>query len=161
MTTLLRAAVYARLSRDDGENTSIETQIRVCREHAEKEGWTVVATYTDSDVSGGIRPDQRPAGARLIAARDAGELDVLVVSEPTRLFRDGSLGAELKRWVARRVRVVCVSGGIDTKDKSYKMLAGMHGMVGEQFLDMISEKSHQALASRALRRSWTGGRPYG
>jgi hypothetical protein len=41
------------------------------------------------------------------------------------------------------------------------MLAGMHGMVGEQFLDMISEKSHQALASRALRRSWTGGRPYG
>jgi site-specific DNA recombinase len=26
---------------------------------------------------------------------------------------------------------------------------------------MISEKSHQALASRALRRSWTGGRPYG
>jgi DNA invertase Pin-like site-specific DNA recombinase len=44
MTTSLRAGVYARLSRDDGENTSIETQIRACREHAEKEGWTLVAT---------------------------------------------------------------------------------------------------------------------
>jgi site-specific DNA recombinase len=156
-----RAAIYARLSRDDGENTSIDTQVRVCREYAEAKGWTVVATFSDADVSGGVHPEKRPDGARLMAARDAGEFDVLIVSEPTRLYRDGSLAAELKRWVFRKVRVVSVSGGIDTNDKHYKMTAGMHGIIGEQFLDMISEKTHQALASRALRKSWTGGKPYG
>src|ERR1700681_3406061 len=102
----LRAAIYARLSVDDGDNASIETQVRVCRERAAAEGWTVIATYTDADVSGGIAPHLRPGGAQLIAARDVHEFEVLLVAEPTRLYRSDALAAELRRWMHEEVRVV-------------------------------------------------------
>ncbi len=157
----MKAAIYARLSVDDGAGTSIDTQLRVCRERAQAEGWTVVATYTDNNVSGGIPPHLRPDGARLIAARDAHEFEVLIVSEPTRLYRSDMLASELRRWQAENVRVVFVGGEIDMGTDDWELSAGMHGILGQQFRRMISKKVHQALASRALRRSWTGGLPFG
>jgi site-specific DNA recombinase len=157
----MKAAIYARLSVDDGENTSIDTQLRVCRERAKAEGWPVVATYADANVSGGIPPHLRPEGARLVAARDAHEFDVLIVSEPTRLYRSDALPAELRRWAAERVRVVFVGGEINMEDDEWELSAGIHGIMGQAFRRMISKKTHAALASRALRKSWTGGRPYG
>ncbi|MCY3702203.1 MAG: recombinase family protein [Rhodospirillales bacterium] len=48
----IRAALYARYSSDQQRAASIEDQFRVCREHAEREGWTVAATYKDSAISG-------------------------------------------------------------------------------------------------------------
>lgn len=44
------AAIYARFSTDLQRNASIEDQIRVCREHAERQGWQVVQCYTDHAV---------------------------------------------------------------------------------------------------------------
>ena len=158
---MTRAAIYARLSVDDGENTSIDTQLRVCRERAQAEGFTVVATYTDSNISGGVPPHLRPEGAQLIAARDAHKFDALVVSEPTRLYRSDALPAELRRWEAEGVRVVFAGGEIDMQNDEWELSAGMHGIIGQHFRRMISKKTHAALASRALRRSWTGGKPYG
>ena len=48
----LRAALYARYSSDQQRAASIEDQFRVCREHAEREGWKLTGTYKDSAVSG-------------------------------------------------------------------------------------------------------------
>ena len=47
-----RAALYARYSPDLQRQASIEDQFRVCREHAEREGWTVAGTYRDAAISG-------------------------------------------------------------------------------------------------------------
>jgi site-specific DNA recombinase len=158
-----RAAIYARVSVEDKENpeASTDTQIRVCRERATAEGLTVVATYKDIDVSGGIPPNLRPQGAHLIAARDAHEFDVLIVSEPTRLYRSDALPAELRRWTAEEVRVVFAGNEIDMANSDWELSAGIHGVMGQHYRRMISVKTHAALASRALRRSWTGGKPYG
>ncbi|MBS0375330.1 MAG: recombinase family protein [Proteobacteria bacterium] len=159
----LRAAIYARVSVEDKDDkdSSTDTQIRVCRERAKAEGWTVVATFTDVGISGGVPPNLRPDGARLIAARDAREFDVLIISEPTRLYRSDMLAAELRRWAAEDVRVVFVGNEINMADDEWELSAGMHGIIGQHFRKMISKKTHAALVSRALRRSWTGGRPYG
>ena len=37
----LRAALYARYSSDQQRAVSIEDQFRVCREHADREGWRI------------------------------------------------------------------------------------------------------------------------
>ena len=37
-----RVALYARYSSDNQRDASIEDQLRQCREHADREGWTVV-----------------------------------------------------------------------------------------------------------------------
>ena len=48
----IRAALYARYSSDQQRAASIEDQFRVCRERAEREGWTIAGTYKDSAISG-------------------------------------------------------------------------------------------------------------
>ena len=46
----LRAAFYARYSSDQQRSASIEDQFRVCREHADREGWRVAGAYRDAAV---------------------------------------------------------------------------------------------------------------
>ena len=51
-------AIYARYSTDMQSQASIEDQIRICQERADKEGWTVHQCYTDHGQSGAtlLRP---------------------------------------------------------------------------------------------------------
>ncbi|WP_426435628.1 recombinase family protein [Bradyrhizobium genosp. P] len=48
----MRVALYARYTSDNQRDASIEDQLRLCRLHAEKQGWTVVDSYTDRAISG-------------------------------------------------------------------------------------------------------------
>ena len=48
----LRCALYARFSSDQQRAASIEDQFRICREHAEREGWKIAGAYRDAAVSG-------------------------------------------------------------------------------------------------------------
>ena len=43
----MRAVIYARYSSDLQSEASIDDQLSVCRDRAEREGWTVVGSYTD------------------------------------------------------------------------------------------------------------------
>ncbi|MGF6313566.1 DNA invertase Pin-like site-specific DNA recombinase [Bradyrhizobium sp. i1.8.4] len=54
----MKIALYARYSSDNRRDASIEDQLRLCRLHAEKQGWTVVDSYTDRAISGAslLRP---------------------------------------------------------------------------------------------------------
>ena len=49
---MTRVALYARYSSDNQNAASIDDQFRLCREHAEREGWTVIDTYQDAAISG-------------------------------------------------------------------------------------------------------------
>jgi DNA invertase Pin-like site-specific DNA recombinase len=53
-----RVALYVRYSSDNQRDASIEHQLRLCREHAERQGWMVVDSYSDRAISGAslIRP---------------------------------------------------------------------------------------------------------
>jgi DNA invertase Pin-like site-specific DNA recombinase len=46
---MTRVALYARYSSDNQRDASIEDQLRICREKAERENWTVVSTYKDAN----------------------------------------------------------------------------------------------------------------
>ena len=48
----MRAAIYARYSTDLQSASSIEDQIRLCRERVEKENSTIVEVYSDYANSG-------------------------------------------------------------------------------------------------------------
>jgi site-specific DNA recombinase len=158
----LRAAIYARLSDDDGDAASIGTQVRQCKEYALANGYRIVAVYDrDAGVSGGVPPNKRPDCARMYAARDCGEFDAVIITEPTRLYRSDMLAAELRRWQHSGVQVLFVGKEIDMTRDSWELEAGIHGVMGQQFRRMISRKTHAAHLSRVQRRSWVAGRPYG
>ena len=54
----MKAALYARYSSDSQRDASIADQLRVCRVHAERQGWQIVEEYTDHAISGAslLRP---------------------------------------------------------------------------------------------------------
>ena len=60
---MTRAAIYARYSSDQQREASIEDQVRLCRERAEREGWTLVQTYADRAHVRRVDAAARPAGA--------------------------------------------------------------------------------------------------
>ena len=48
----MRTIIYARFSSQLQNSKSIEDQIAICRERADREGWTVVDVFTDYAISG-------------------------------------------------------------------------------------------------------------
>jgi hypothetical protein len=67
----------------------------------------------------------------------------------------------IDRSVARGVRVVGVQDGYDSARKVHKLQAGLSGIIGEAFREMVKEKTYSALESRAKTGRPTGGRAYG
>ena len=69
------AVIYARFSCSKQREASIDDQLRECRAYAARQGWEVVAEYSDYAMSG--RTDARPEFQRMIA--NAGESDYVLV----------------------------------------------------------------------------------
>ena len=51
----MRAVVYARYSTDLQNPSSIEDQIRVCKERISREGWAYQAAYADRAITGAVQ----------------------------------------------------------------------------------------------------------
>lgn len=86
MLTMIRTALYACYSTDKQREASVEDQARNCRRVAEREGWQLGKTYQDQAVSGS-RADRAGYQSMLANAR-AGQFDVLLVDDISRLSRD-------------------------------------------------------------------------
>lgn len=85
----MRTVVYARYSSQLQNARSIEDQIAVCRERADREGWTIVDVYTDYAISGaaGIESAQRPGLNALLARVEAGGVDQVLTESTDRIAR--------------------------------------------------------------------------
>lgn len=109
----VRAAVYARQSkaRPDLSEASPEAQLAAGQALAASRGWEVVHTFKDVGRSGWDPKAVRPAFEDLMAAVRAGEVDVVVVNELSRLTRKGAHDAldidkEFKKYGVRFVSVL-------------------------------------------------------
>ena len=103
---MIRAALYARYSSDLQSAASIEDQFRICREHAERAGWTVVDTYRDAAISGDSMI-LRPGIQALLADARSGAFDVVVAEALDRMSRDqADVSALFKHLQFARVMIV-------------------------------------------------------
>ena len=83
-----RVGIYARISTGEGmqaEGHSIEAQLRICREFAERRGWIIVDEYVDEGYSGSN--DKRPAFTRLLQDAYAGRIQVILFHKLDRFSR--------------------------------------------------------------------------
>jgi DNA invertase Pin-like site-specific DNA recombinase len=158
-----RCAIYARYSSDLQSPASIEDQVRLCRAHAERQGWTVVATFEDAALSGfGI--EHRPGYQQLVAAALASPpgFDVILVEDLSRLTRDMAELLRLHhRLRLRGVELVGVSDGIATGRQGGKVQLAVKGLVNELYLDDLRDKTHRGLSGRIARGLSAGGRIFG
>ena len=107
----LRAGVYARLSETYDAAESVPTQLERGTGHATRRGWTVAATFKDDGFSG-FKEITRDGFGELIAAIEAGRVDVVIVRDIDRLTRNlTDWNAFEKACVRHGVRLSAYTGG--------------------------------------------------
>ncbi len=79
-----RAVVYIRVSRDD-ENP--ENQVYAIRKWAEQHGIQIVGVFKDIDVSGGIKPRDRPKYRQMLDFMKDNNIDFILFYDLARLSR--------------------------------------------------------------------------
>lgn len=158
----MRAALYARFSTDKQSEASIDDQLRVCRLHAELEGWRVVAEHADRATSGSTPILARPGSRALLEQALAGKFDILIVEGLDRISRDAVESEQIVRRLEHRaIRIIGVSDGYDSQSSSRKVMRGVRGLINEIYLDDLRYKTHRGLAGKVDSGFSAGGLSYG
>ena len=111
------AAIYCRLSRDDGgdsESNSIITQRQMLRRYAKEQGFMVHDEYVDDGISG--TTFERGDFKRMIRDIEDGKIGIVLCKDLSRLGRNNALVAYYTEifFPDNDVRFICASEGIDT-----------------------------------------------
>jgi DNA invertase Pin-like site-specific DNA recombinase len=158
----LRCAAYARYSSDRQSPSSIQDQLRKCREYAALQGWEFLESkvYTDEALSGA--GSDRPGFLALLRAASEKGFDVLLLDDTSRLSRNhGETSRVFEHLNFIGIRVVSVSQGIDSQNEQADVLMTVHGLVDSLYIKELGKKTHRGLEGRALQGLNTGGRCYG
>lgn len=86
-----RAVLYARVSGDDRSKTggeNVKDQLQICREHAEKQNYQIVAELAEDDKGASGANLHLPKLNEALEMARSGMFDVLIVRELDRLSRD-------------------------------------------------------------------------
>ena len=159
---MISAAIYARYSSDLQRPTSIEDQVRLCREVAPQFGCRVLDAhlYSDSEISGAVT--ERPGYVHLLDAARTGQFGAILVESQDRLWRDqAEMHAALKRLTFWGIRVIAVTTGTNLTDRTGKVLASIMGLKDELFLQDLKDKTRRGMMGQVRRGFSVGGRAFG
>ncbi len=154
----LRCALYAPYSSDQQRPASIEDQFRVCREHAEREGWKIVGTDRDSAISGDS-VILRPGVQALLEDARRGAFEIVVAEALDRISRDQADVATLyKHLRCAGVTIFTLAAG---EGEINELHVGLKGTMNALFLKDLAAKTHRGLRGRVEAGKSGGGICYG
>lgn len=152
---MIRTVIYARYSTDMQSDNSIEDQIRLCKERAEREGWSVVNCYTDHAISGASLI--RPGIQMLMQEAIKNSFDIVIAEDLDRLSRDQEdIAGFYKRMVFADVEVHTLADG-----KISDLHIGLKGTMNSRFLKDLAQKTKRGLRGRVEAGKSGGGNAYG
>ena len=145
------AAIYLRLSRDDGdgESDSIESQRMLLTQYAAAHQITVAAEFVDDGISGSKW--ERPGFQQMLQAIEDGWIGTVLVKDLSRLSRDYIRTGELiERWLpANGVRLIAVNDGLDTSNSAQQNdFSAMRAVMDDWYARDISHKVRAAIYAR-------------
>ena len=154
----LRAGVYARLSETYDAAESVPTQIDRGTDHATRRGWTVAATFKDDGFSG-FKEITRDGFGELIAAIEAGAVDVVIVRDIDRLTRNlTDWNAFEKACVRHGARLSAYTGGdLDLSTAEGAYYGGMETLRARRESAVKSARVREAQDREARKGRRTGG----
>ena len=152
---MTRAAIYARYSTDLQREASIDDQVRLARELAEREGWDVVECYTDHGISGSNL--RRPGMQMMLHDAAAGHFDIIVAESLDRMSRDQEDIAHVhKRLSFAGIAIHTLSEGAINE-----LHIGLKGTMGALYLKDLADKTRRGLRGRVEAGKSGGGNAYG
>lgn len=151
----MKVAIYARYSSDNQRDASIADQFRLCRLHAEKQGWRVIEEYSDHAISGASMI--RPGIQALMADAMRGRFDLILAEAMDRISRDQEdIAGIFKRMSYADVKIVTLSEGEVTH-----LHVGLKGTMNAIFLKDLADKTRRGQRGRVEAGKSGGGNAYG
>ena len=146
-------ALYERLSRDDemqGESNSITNQKKYLEEYARSQGFKNIRHFTDDGYSG--VDFNRPGFQALIAAVEAGEVDVVCVKDMSRFGRNYlKVGFYTEiMFPEKGVRFIAINNGVDSANPSENDFTPFLNIMNEWYVRDTSRKITTVLKARGM-----------
>ena len=133
-----KAVIYSRVSTND---QTVDNQLKVLREVAEKKGLEVVQEISDEGISGAKGRDERDGFNELIKGSIQKEWDIILVWDVSRLGRSlQHLVSFLDDIHSAKCDLYIHQSGLDTSTASGKMMFQMIGVFSEFERSMIRER---------------------
>lgn len=153
---MTRVAIYARYSSDNQNESSIDDQFRLCRQHAGRDRWKVMGTYHDSAISG-ASTILRPGIQALLQDAQRGQFDVVLAEALDRISCDQADVATLfKHLRFAGISIITLAEG-----EISELHVGLEGTMNALFLKDLSLKTHRGLRGRVEQGKAGGGLCYG
>ena len=160
-----KLAFYGRFSCDLSRDTSIDDQLRQCRQAADRLDRTVPdeLTFSDEAISG-TSAHNRPGLQDLIrlAKQKPAPFEGIVIADTSRLARNLEELLHLNKVLKfHGIYIYLASTGLDSRSPAFEMWLTMAGMNDEQFVQGIRDKSRRGAIGSIDRGFTPGGKCYG
>lgn len=153
-----KAVIYARYSSHTQTEQSIEGQLRVNCEYAEREGMIVVGEYIDRAISG-TSADARPDFQRMIQDAKKHQFEYIIVYKLDRFARNRYDSAVYKHKLREAgVKLISATENISDNPEGIILEAVLEASA-EYYSRELSQKVKRGLQQSAIKGTYTGGMP--
>ena len=158
-----KAALYMRLSKDDGQSESvgISAQRRILKAYSKEHGFEIEDEYIDDGFSG--TNFERPEFKRMIKDIEQKRINLVLTKDLSRLGRNYIAAGEYTEiyFPGKGVRYIAVSDGYDSASPNDDIAPFRH-VVNEMYARDISRKIRSSLYARMKDGVYIGNfAPYG
>ena len=153
---MINIVIYARFSSRAQNEQSIEGQLKVCYEYAERNGYKIISEYIDRAISG-TAADNRPEFQRMIADAAKRQFSAVLVYQLDRFARNrydsATCKAKLKKY---GVRILSARENI-SDDASGILVEGVLESMAEYFSVELAQKVTRGMKINAEKCQSNGG----
>lgn len=155
-----KAVIYARYSCDNQTEQSIEGQLRVCNEYAEKHDIKIVGNYIDRAISG--TTDNRPDFKKMLKDSNNKEWDYVLVYKFDRFSRNKYESVIHKKSLRDKgISVISAMENIPDTPEGIILESLLEGL-NQYYSAELSQKVKRGMRETRLKGNYQGGvRPYG
>ena len=151
----MNIVIYARFSSHSQNEQSIEGQLKVCYDYAERNGYKVIGKYIDREISG--TSDARPEFQRMIADSAKRQFGAVLVYQLDRFARNRYDSATYKAKLKKNgVKVLSARENITDDASGVLMEAVLEGMA-EYYSVELAQKIRRGMDLNAEKCLATGG----
>ena len=151
-----KAVIYARYSSDNQSEQSIEGQVRVCKEYAERNDIMIVGSYIDRAMTG--TNDHRPEFQRMIQDSHKKNWECVIVYKLDRFSRD-KYETVIHRKTLRDNGVKLVSAMENIPDTPEGIiLEGLLESMNQYFSAELSQKTKRGMRENRIKGNYQGGK---
>lgn len=151
----MKAALYARVSTDKQSESSVQEQLRRCRQYADMKGWEIVGEFTD--VGTGMNTE-RDGFKSLMESN----WDVVIAYKLDRFHRSATnaqLWAKHLDSIGRNF--VAIDYDIDTTSIHGRLIYTILTALAEMEVELTKERTRMGLEAVKNEGRWVGKPPYG